>query len=109
MNAVAPKITSSGVSAITKQINENFTEAVSTALLTKLTEIGIKIEEQLPTIRKIENGIFTLEKRLPEIRAAGQKVLELEKKLPAIIHPFTLNPRSSLREAGAICFLYKKY
>ncbi|GED67167.1 phage infection protein [Brevibacillus reuszeri] len=84
VNAVAPKITSSGVSAITKQINENFTEAVSTALLTKLTEIGIQIEEQLPTIRKIENGIFTLEKRLPEIRAAGQKVLELEKKLPAI-------------------------
>lgn len=84
VNAVAPKITSSGVSAITKQINENFTEAVSTALLTKLTEIGIQIEEQLPTIRKVENGIFTLEKRLPEIRAAGQKVLELEKKLPDI-------------------------
>ncbi|WP_289142055.1 YhgE/Pip domain-containing protein [uncultured Brevibacillus sp.] len=84
VNAVAPKITSSGVSAITKQINENFTEAVSTALLTKLSEIGIQIEEQLPTIRKVENGIFTLEKRLPEIRAAGQKVLELEKRLPDI-------------------------
>ncbi|MGG1659252.1 YhgE/Pip family protein [Brevibacillus sp. NRS-1366] len=84
VNAVAPKITSSGVSAITKQINENFTEAVSTALLTKLTEIGIQIEEQLPTIRKVESGIFTLESKLPEIRAAGQKVLELEKKLPEI-------------------------
>lgn len=84
VNAVAPKITSSGVSAITKQINENFTEAVSEALLTKLTEIGIQIEEQLPTIRKIETGIFELESKLPEIQAAGQKVLELEQKLPEI-------------------------
>lgn len=84
VNAVAPKITSSGVSAITKQINENFTEAVSSTLLTKLTEVGIQIEEQLPTIRKVESGIFTLENKLPEIRAAGEKVLELEKKLPEI-------------------------
>ncbi|WP_188066482.1 YhgE/Pip domain-containing protein [Brevibacillus brevis] len=84
VNAVAPKITSSGVSAIAKQINESFTESVSEALLTKLTEIGIKIEEQLPTIRKIESGVFQLEKNLPEIHAAGQKVLEIEKKLPEI-------------------------
>lgn len=84
VNAIAPKITSSGVSTLAKQINENFTEAVSEALLTKLTEVGIKIEEQLPTIRKIEAGIFELESRLPEIHAAGQKVLELEQKLPAI-------------------------
>lgn len=84
VNAVAPKITSSGVSAIAKQINESFTETVSKTLLTKLTEVGIKIEEQLPTIRKIESGIFQLEKNLPEIRAAGQKVLEIEQKLPEI-------------------------
>ncbi|MGE5701751.1 MAG: YhgE/Pip family protein [Clostridia bacterium] len=84
INAVAPKITSSGVSAIAKQINENFTEAVSEALLTKLAEVGIKIEEQLPTIRKIEHGIFDLESKLPEIHAAGQRVLELEQKLPDI-------------------------
>ncbi|NOU94680.1 YhgE/Pip domain-containing protein [Paenibacillus sp. LMG 31456] len=84
VNAVAPKVTSSGVSAITKQINESFTQAVSEALLTKLAEIGIQIEEQLPTIRKVENGIFELESRLPEIEAAAQKVLELEEKLPAI-------------------------
>ncbi|MGG0937625.1 YhgE/Pip domain-containing protein [Brevibacillus centrosporus] len=84
VNAVAPKITSSGVSAIAKEINENFTEAVSGALLKKLKEIGIEVEAQLPTIRKIEQGIFALEKNLPQIEAAGQKVLELEKKLPEI-------------------------
>lgn len=84
VNAIAPKVTSSGVSSLTKQINENFTEAVSEALLTKLSEIGIEIEGQLPIIRKIEAGIFELDRKLPEIQAAGQKVLELEKKLPEI-------------------------
>ncbi|MCM3077724.1 hypothetical protein [Brevibacillus invocatus] len=55
---------------------------MSQALLTKLAEIGIQIEEQLPTIRKIQSGIYDLESKLPEIEAAGQKVLELEQKLP---------------------------
>ncbi|WP_233567928.1 YhgE/Pip domain-containing protein [Cohnella faecalis] len=84
VSAIAPKITSSGVSELAKTINESFTEAVSEALLTKLKEIGVQIEEQLPTIRKVENGIFELEARLPDIQAAGRKVLALEEKLPAI-------------------------
>ncbi|MDR9747118.1 YhgE/Pip domain-containing protein [Paenibacillus taichungensis] len=85
VNAIAPKITGSGVSAITTQINENFTEAVSQAVLTKLKEAGVEINAQLPTLRKMENGIFTLEKNLPDIQAAGQKVLEVEKAMPSIV------------------------
>jgi putative membrane protein len=85
VNAIAPKITGSGVSAITTQINENFTEAVSQAVLTKLKEAGVEINAQLPTLRKMENGIFTLEKNLPAIQAAGQKVLEVEKAMPGIV------------------------
>ncbi|WP_405118017.1 YhgE/Pip domain-containing protein [Paenibacillus sp. FSL H8-0317] len=85
VNAIAPKITGSGVSAITTQINESFTEAVSEAVLTKLKEAGVEINTQLPTLRKMENGIFTLEKNLPAIRAAGQKVLEVEKAMPEIV------------------------
>ncbi|MCU6709846.1 YhgE/Pip domain-containing protein [Paenibacillus sp. J5C_2022] len=84
VNAIAPKITSSGVSTIAKQINESFTEAVSETLMTKLAEAGVMIEEQLPTLRKVEGGIFELEAHLPQIHAAGQKVLELETKLPVI-------------------------
>ncbi|WJM06670.1 YhgE/Pip domain-containing protein [Paenibacillus sp. PK1-4R] len=85
VNAIAPKITGSGVSAITTQINENFTEAVSEAVLSKLKEAGVEINAQLPTLRKMENGIFTLEKNLPAIQAAGQKVLEVEKAMPEIV------------------------
>ncbi|MFS0871615.1 YhgE/Pip family protein [Paenibacillus xylanilyticus] len=85
VNAIAPKITGSGVSAITTQINESFTEAVSEAVLTKLKEAGVEIHAQLPTLRKMENGIFALENNLPAIQSAGQKVLEVEKAMPAIV------------------------
>ncbi|MDM5276532.1 YhgE/Pip domain-containing protein [Paenibacillus silvae] len=85
VNAIAPKITGSGVSAITKQINENFTEAVSEAVLTKLKEAGIEVNAQLPTLRKMEHGIFMLEKNLPAIQAAGQKVLEVDQAMPEIV------------------------
>ncbi|MET3940794.1 putative membrane protein [Paenibacillus sp. PvP094] len=85
VNAIAPKITGSGVSSITTQINESFTEAVSEAVLTKLKEAGVEIDAQLPTLRKMENGIFTLEKNLPAIQSAGQKVLEVEKAMPEIV------------------------
>ncbi|NUU77955.1 YhgE/Pip domain-containing protein [Paenibacillus xylanilyticus] len=85
VNAIAPKITGSGVSAITTQINESFTEAVSEAVLTKLKEAGVEIHAQLPTLRKMENGIFALEDNLPAIQSAGQKVLEVEKAMPAIV------------------------
>ncbi|WP_416294920.1 YhgE/Pip domain-containing protein [Paenibacillus illinoisensis] len=85
VNAIAPKITGSGVSSITTQINESFSEAVSEAVLTKLKEAGVEIDAQLPTLRKMENGIFTLEKNLPAIQSAGQKVLEVEKAMPEIV------------------------
>lgn len=84
VNAIAPKITGSGVSAITKQINENFTEAVSEAVLTKLKEAGIEVNAQLPTLRKMEHGIFMLEKNLPAIQAAGQKVLKWIRPCPRL-------------------------
>lgn len=84
VNAIAPKITSSGVSTIANQINESFTEAVTETLLSKLAEIGFKLEEQLPTLRKVEHGILDLEQKLPDIALAGQKIVDLEQKLPEL-------------------------
>ncbi|AFH60095.2 YhgE/Pip family protein [Paenibacillus caseinilyticus] len=84
INAVAPKITGSGASSVAGQIRENFIASVSEAILTQLREAGIRLKEQLPSIRRVEDGVLALEARLPEIAALGQKVLELEAKLPAI-------------------------
>ncbi|WP_028551471.1 YhgE/Pip domain-containing protein [Paenibacillus sp. UNC451MF] len=82
INAVAPKITEKGASSVTSQISENFIKTVSETVLTRMKELGLRFEQQLPTIRKIEERIFELETRLPEIEDMGNKVLDIEQKLP---------------------------
>ncbi|MBP1965896.1 YhgE/Pip domain-containing protein [Paenibacillus aceris] len=84
INAVAPKITSKGASSVTQQISENFIKTVSSSILTRMKEIGIDFEKELPTIRNMEGKILELEKRLPEIASMGNKALELEQKLPEL-------------------------
>jgi putative membrane protein len=84
INAVAPKITSSGATSLTNQISQNFIETASQAVLTKLKEAGVKLEEELPTIRNIENRVLELNNRLPDIDRLGKQALELEQNLPKI-------------------------
>ncbi|MZQ84035.1 ABC transporter permease [Paenibacillus sp. 5J-6] len=84
INAVAPKITSKGASNVTQQISENFIKTVSSSILTRMKEIGIDIEKELPTIRNMESKILELENRLPEIATMGEKAIELEQKLPEL-------------------------
>lgn len=84
INAVAPKITSKGASSVTQQISENFIKTVSSSILTRMKEIGIDFEKELPTIRNMESKILELENRLPEIATMGQKAVELEQKLPEL-------------------------
>lgn len=84
VNAIAPKITSSGATALTAQISQNFIETASRAVLTKLKEAGIQLEKELPTIRNIENRVLELNDRLVDVESLGQQALELEQKLPEI-------------------------
>ncbi|BFT75690.1 YhgE/Pip family protein [Paenibacillus sp. P36] len=84
INAVAPKITSKGASSVSQQISENFIKTVSNSILTRMKEIGIDFEKELPTIRNMEAKILELENRLPEIETMGGKALELEQKLPEL-------------------------
>ncbi len=84
INAVAPKITGSGVSAVTAQINESFVKSVSETVLSKLQELGIEIENNIPTIRKVKAGLFELESSLPEIEKMSQKIIHVAELMPDI-------------------------
>ena len=84
LNAIAPKMTSSGASTIVQSVKESFVETVSESVLTIFNDAGIKLEEELPTIRNIESKIFTLEGDIPQIDALSKKILHLEEKLPII-------------------------
>ena len=60
INAISPKITNSGASAIANNISKNFVETANGIIFEKLHEAGIKFEENLPSIEKVKEEIFKL-------------------------------------------------
>ena len=84
INAVAPKIVSSGASSVTAQISQAFIKTVSEAIFNGFYKAGIELEQALPSIQNVEKQIFALENALPEIEKMGKAAIELEKKLPDI-------------------------
>ena len=60
INAISPKITNSGASAIANNISKNFVETANGIIFEKMHEAGIKFEENLPSIEKAKEKIFKL-------------------------------------------------
>ncbi|MGG3926775.1 YhgE/Pip domain-containing protein [Metabacillus fastidiosus] len=84
INAIAPKITASGATGIVAQVSENIIKTTSEAIFTVFNKVGIELEKELPTIRKIEHRILELEKHLPELENMADKAVQFEGKLPEI-------------------------
>lgn len=60
INAISPKITNSGASAIANNISKSFVETANGIIFEKLHEAGIKFEENLPSIEKTKEEILKL-------------------------------------------------
>ena len=60
INAISPKITNSGASAIANNISKNFVETANGIIFEKLHEAGVKFEENLPSIEKAKEELFKL-------------------------------------------------
>ena len=58
INAISPKITNSGASAIANNISKSFVEIANGVIFEKLHEAGIKFEQNLPSIEKMKEEIF---------------------------------------------------
>ncbi|UOQ48579.1 YhgE/Pip domain-containing protein [Gracilibacillus caseinilyticus] len=77
-NAIAPKMTSAGASSIVNTINDQFVNETSHTLFEEFDKLGIQLEEDLPTIRKIENALFDLDENMPEIMKVGQFIEDVD-------------------------------
>ena len=84
INAIAPKIASSGASSVTAQISQAFIKTVGDAIFSEFYKAGVELEKDLPSILDVESKIFELEKALPQIEEMGKKAIELEGKLPEL-------------------------
>src|SRR5690625_5267284 len=67
LNAIAPKITEKGASVIVEDISNNFISTVNGVIFDMFNDIGIKLEEDLPDIKRFENYVFDIEEKMPDI------------------------------------------
>ena len=65
INAVAAKLTDTGSSLVVEKANEQFNQTVTKALLSEANKVGLKIEDEVPTINKIKNAVYAANNSLP--------------------------------------------
>jgi len=67
INAVAPKMTSSGASSIVENISSEFVKTVSKAIFSIFNKLGIELQQDLPDIENFKMWVFKLEHDIPVI------------------------------------------
>ncbi|MCO4325546.1 YhgE/Pip domain-containing protein [Staphylococcus agnetis] len=78
LNAIAPKMTNAGTSAIVQKANDKFNETVTKALLKEANHLGIKLENEIPTINKIKEAVETANNAVPKVNEVAKKILYLD-------------------------------
>lgn len=88
INAVAPKITSSGATSIVSEISSNFVKTANGVIFKAFNEIGVKLEEELPSIEKLKALIYRFEDMVPDLVKAAdtatQDVADLKKMVEQV-------------------------
>lgn len=70
INAISPKVTAQGASAVVEEISKNFIKTANGTIFEIFNTLGIEIENQLPAINKVRSLLFRLEKSFPELNEA---------------------------------------
>ncbi|QIC06848.1 YhgE/Pip domain-containing protein [Brevibacillus sp. 7WMA2] len=67
INAISPKITAKGASGVTEEVNRNFIKTANGTIFRIFNEIGIQLESELPTIRRLIELVYKVEASFPEV------------------------------------------
>ncbi|WP_340373075.1 YhgE/Pip domain-containing protein [Peribacillus sp. FSL E2-0218] len=67
INSIAPKITAAGANTIVDNVSKSFIKSASGSILEIFNELGITLQNELPTIQKMKNMVYVLEGELPEL------------------------------------------
>ena len=80
VNAIAPKMTDTGASTITREINEQFSAETSRLMFALFDDLGIQLEEELPTFRVMKEVVFDLEGMMDDALRFGDTIISLEEE-----------------------------
>ncbi|CEI82492.1 hypothetical protein J18TS1_29330 [Oceanobacillus oncorhynchi subsp. incaldanensis] len=105
VNAIAPKMTSTGATQITETINDEFVQTTAKTLLEEFNNAGIELEENLPTMQKIRDAVYNLHDHIDDIDEAGDLIVQLDEDQDTIQnYADTLDSlqeyESNIREGG---------
>lgn len=84
INAIAPKITDKGATALQEQISKSFIETASSTLLEVFQEVGYTVEDNLVSINKLKHLILSTNENLDQIDTYADEILALNEKLPEL-------------------------
>ncbi|MBO0997194.1 YhgE/Pip domain-containing protein [Bacillus sp. SD075] len=85
INSIAPKITAAGANSIVDNVSKTFIKSASGSILAIFNELGITLQNELPTIQKMKNMVYLLEGELPELEQTIKTVQTHVKKAEDII------------------------
>ncbi|WP_144550041.1 YhgE/Pip domain-containing protein [Peribacillus simplex] len=85
INSIAPKITAAGANSIVDNVSKTFIKSASGSILAIFNELGITLQNELPTIQKMKNMVYLLEGQLPELKQNIKTVQTHVKKAEDII------------------------
>lgn len=67
INAIAPKITSKGATAVQENVNETVINTVSDIVLSTAKDFGIEIEEQLPKLSSMYDKLLEIQSKFKDL------------------------------------------
>lgn len=84
INAIAPRITDKGATTIQDTIRDQFTEVSSSTLMNIFNRLGITLEDNLPTLRKLKSTVLRVQSNLSTIDSYTDEIKDLQAKMPEI-------------------------
>ena len=85
INAIAPKITDKGASTVQLQVNQTVIKTASESIFKILNELGIKLEENLPALTKIENSLKDVQSKFKDIDKVLDTVSEASTQVEKVV------------------------
>ena len=84
-NAVAPKITKSGVTTIQQQVTSNIVETVNYLIFGIFNKLSVEISENLPQLKNLIQIIYEVDEKIPDINKAAMEAYDGAISLQSVV------------------------
>ncbi|MBU3158318.1 YhgE/Pip domain-containing protein [Clostridium frigoris] len=75
-NAIAPKLTGKGATALQAEITKTFIETSSGTVFSFLNQIGVEVEDNKPQLKRLADMLISLDDKMPKIKKSMDNVYD---------------------------------